>query len=144
MRPPPATKQAWAWVDLHPLRFDPKPAHHLYNQCFDALEFAACGFDGICCNAQHFNGCGLLPSRKRIAALARPPKPDRVAEEVACHDPQGRPTDAAHQLHQAVDGCHQVHYALVCQAGNVETQARLSEWNDRCDGRETARDPARF
>ncbi len=92
------------WVDIHSSLFDPKRAHHMYNDFMDEMEFAAdCGFDAICCNEHHSNGYGLMPSPNLIAtALARRTTdtaicvmgnslalynpPTRVAEEFAMID----------------------------------------------------------
>tara|TARA_R110002096_G_scaffold198195_1_gene381919 strand:- start:748 stop:2016 length:1269 start_codon:yes stop_codon:yes gene_type:complete len=92
------------WVDIHSSLFDPKRAHHMYNDFMDELEFAAdWGFDAICVNEHHSNGYGLMPSPNLIAsALARRTTdtalcvmgnsialynpPTRVAEEFAMLD----------------------------------------------------------
>src|SRR5690242_19104868 len=56
------------WVDIHSSLFDPRRAHHMYNDFMDELEFAAeCGFDAICVNEHHSNGYGLMPSPNLIA-----------------------------------------------------------------------------
>jgi alkanesulfonate monooxygenase SsuD/methylene tetrahydromethanopterin reductase-like flavin-dependent oxidoreductase (luciferase family) len=117
------------WVDIHSSLFDPKRAHHMYNDFMDELEFAAdCGFDAICVNEHHSNGYGLMPSPNLIASsLARRTKdtalcvmgnsialynpPTRVAEEFAMLDcisggrliagfPVGSPMDTAFALGQ--------------------------------------------
>ena len=69
------------WVDIPSSLFDPKRAHHMYNEFLDELEDAAeCGFDAICCNEHHANGYGLMPSPNLIAAaLAR-----RTADAAIC------------------------------------------------------------
>ena len=61
------------WVDIHSSLFDPKRAHHMYNDFMDELEYAAdCGFDAVCVNEHHSNGYGLMPSPNLIASsLAR-------------------------------------------------------------------------
>ena len=66
-------KHPSVWVDIHSSLFDPKRAHHMYNDFLDELEFAAvCGYDAICCNEHHSNGYGLMPSPNLVAsALAR-------------------------------------------------------------------------
>src|SRR5580658_1543692 len=66
-------KHPSVWVDIHSSLFDPRRAHHMYNDFMDELEFAAeCGFDAICVNEHHSNGYGLMPSPNLIAsALAR-------------------------------------------------------------------------
>ena len=92
------------WVDIHSSLFDPRRAHHMYNDFMDELEYAAtCGFDAICVNEHHSNGYGLMPSPNLIAsALARRTTdiaicvmgnsialynpPTRVAEEFAMLD----------------------------------------------------------
>jgi alkanesulfonate monooxygenase SsuD/methylene tetrahydromethanopterin reductase-like flavin-dependent oxidoreductase (luciferase family) len=92
------------WVDIHSSLFDPRRAHHMYNDFMDELEFAAeCGFDAVCVNEHHSNGYGLMPSPNLIAsALARRTSdtalcvmgnslalynpPTRVAEEFAMID----------------------------------------------------------
>jgi alkanesulfonate monooxygenase SsuD/methylene tetrahydromethanopterin reductase-like flavin-dependent oxidoreductase (luciferase family) len=97
-------KHPSVWVDVHSSLFDPKRAHHMYNDFMDELEFAAdCGFDAICVNEHHSNGYGLMPSPNLIAsALARRTTntpicvmgnslalynpPTRVAEEFAMID----------------------------------------------------------
>src|SRR5260370_696777 len=39
-------KHPSVWVDIHSSLFDPRRAHHMYNDFMDELEFAAeCGFD---------------------------------------------------------------------------------------------------
>src|SRR4051812_6639395 len=97
-------KNPSVWVDIHSSLFDPRRAHHMYNDFMDELEFAAeCGFDAICVNEHHNNGYGLMPSPNLIAsvlanrtskvaitvlgnsvALYNPPV--RVAEEMAMLD----------------------------------------------------------
>ena len=97
-------KHPSVWVDIHSSLFDPKRAHHMYNDFMDELEYAAdCGFDAICVNEHHSNGYGLMPSPNLIAsALARRTTqvpicvmgnslalynpPTRVAEEFAMLD----------------------------------------------------------
>ncbi|HBF98768.1 MAG TPA: LLM class flavin-dependent oxidoreductase [Alphaproteobacteria bacterium] len=94
------------WVDIDSRLFDPKRAHHMYNDFMDELEFAAsCGFDAICVNEHHNNGYGLMPSPNIIAAtlarrttesgpaicimgnsLALYNPPTRIAEEMAMID----------------------------------------------------------
>ena len=66
-------KHPSVWVDIHSSLFDPRRAHHMYNDFIDELEYAAeCGFDAICVNEHHSNGYGLMPSPNLIAsALAR-------------------------------------------------------------------------
>jgi len=97
-------KHPSVWVDIHSSLFDPRRAHHMYNDFIDELEFAAeCGFDAVCVNEHHSNGYGLMPSPNLIAsALARRTTdtalcvmgnslalynpPTRVAEEFAMID----------------------------------------------------------
>src|SRR6478735_5653691 len=97
-------KHPSVWVDIHSSLFDPRRAHHMYNDFMDEMEFAAdCGFDAVCCNEHHSNGYGLMPSPNLIAsALSRRTKdtaicvmgnslalynpPTRVAEEFAMID----------------------------------------------------------
>jgi alkanesulfonate monooxygenase SsuD/methylene tetrahydromethanopterin reductase-like flavin-dependent oxidoreductase (luciferase family) len=97
-------KHPSVWVDIHSSLFDPRRAHHMYNNFMDELEFAAeCGFDAVCVNEHHSNGYGLMPSPNLIAsALARRTTdtalcvmgnslalynpPTRVAEEFAMID----------------------------------------------------------
>src|SRR5437660_951708 len=97
-------KHPSVWVDIHSSLFDPRRAHHMYNDFMDELEYAAeCGFDAVCVNEHHSNGYGLMPSPNLIAsALARRTTdtaicvlgnslalynpPTRVAEEFAMID----------------------------------------------------------
>src|SRR6185437_10817227 len=52
-------KHPSVWVDIHSSLFDPRRAHHMYNDFMDELEFAAeCGFDAVCVNEHHSNGYG--------------------------------------------------------------------------------------
>ena len=92
------------WIDIHSSLFDPKRAHHMYNDFMDELEYAAeVGFDAICVNEHHSNGYGLMPSPNLIASslarrttdtaicvmgnsLALYNPPTRVAEEFAMID----------------------------------------------------------
>src|SRR5213592_3228593 len=47
-------KHPSVWVDIHSSLFDPRRAHHMYNDFMDELEFAAeCGFDAVCVNEHH-------------------------------------------------------------------------------------------
>jgi alkanesulfonate monooxygenase SsuD/methylene tetrahydromethanopterin reductase-like flavin-dependent oxidoreductase (luciferase family) len=97
-------KHPSVWGDIHSSLFDPRRAHHMYNDFMDELEFAAeCGFDAICVNEHHSNGYGLMPSPNLIAtslarctsdtaicvmgnSLALYNPPTRVAEEFAMID----------------------------------------------------------
>jgi alkanesulfonate monooxygenase SsuD/methylene tetrahydromethanopterin reductase-like flavin-dependent oxidoreductase (luciferase family) len=74
-------KNPSVWVDIHSELFDPRRAHHMYNDFMDELEFAAeCGFDAVSVNEHHSNGYGLMPSPNLIAsALAR-----RTSEAALC------------------------------------------------------------
>ena len=64
-------KHPSVWVDIHSSLFDPRRAHHMYNDFMDELEFAAeCGFDAVCVNEHHSNGYGLMPSPNLIASVA--------------------------------------------------------------------------
>src|SRR5580658_3570332 len=94
-------KNPSVWVDIHSSLFDPRRAHHMYNDFMDELEYAAeCGFDAICVNEHHSNGYGLMPSPNLVASslarrttdtalcvlgnsLALYNPPTRVAEEFA-------------------------------------------------------------
>src|SRR5438132_1500741 len=50
-------KHPSVWVDIHSSLFDPRRAHHMYNDFMDELEHAAeCGFDAVCVNEHHSNG----------------------------------------------------------------------------------------
>jgi alkanesulfonate monooxygenase SsuD/methylene tetrahydromethanopterin reductase-like flavin-dependent oxidoreductase (luciferase family) len=122
-------KHPSVWVDIHSSLFDPRRAHHMYNDFMDELEFAAeCGFDAVCVNEHHSNGYGLMPSPNLIAsALARRTNdtalcvmgnslalynpPTRVAEEFAMIDvisggrliagfPVGTPMDTCYAFGQ--------------------------------------------
>jgi alkanesulfonate monooxygenase SsuD/methylene tetrahydromethanopterin reductase-like flavin-dependent oxidoreductase (luciferase family) len=122
-------KHPSVWVDIHSSLFDPRRAHHMYNDFMDELEFAAeCGFDAVCVNEHHSNGYGLMPSPNLIAsALARRTTdtalcvmgnslalynpPTRVAEEFAMIDcisggrliagfPVGTPMDTCYAFGQ--------------------------------------------
>ena len=74
-------KHPSVWVDIHSSLFDPRRAHHMYNDFMDELEYAAeCGFDAVCVNEHHSNGYGLMPSPNLIASsLAR-----RTADTAIC------------------------------------------------------------
>jgi alkanesulfonate monooxygenase SsuD/methylene tetrahydromethanopterin reductase-like flavin-dependent oxidoreductase (luciferase family) len=97
-------KHPSVWVDIHSSLFDPRRAHHMYNDFMDELEYAADrGFDAVCVNEHHSNGYGLMPSPNLIASslarrttdtaicvmgnsLALYNPPTRVAEEFAMID----------------------------------------------------------
>ena len=122
-------KNPSVWVDIDSSLFDPRRAHHMYNDFMDELEFASqCGFDGVCVNEHHSNGYGLMPSPNLIAStLARRTRdtaicvmgnslafynpPTRVAEEFAMLDcisggrliagfPVGSPMDTCYAFGQ--------------------------------------------
>jgi alkanesulfonate monooxygenase SsuD/methylene tetrahydromethanopterin reductase-like flavin-dependent oxidoreductase (luciferase family) len=122
-------KHPSVWVDIHSSLFDPRRAHHMYNDFMDELEFAAeCGFDAVCVNEHHSNGYGLMPSPNLIASslarrtseaalcvlgssLALHNPPTRVAEEFAMIDvisggrliagfPVGSPMDTCYAYSQ--------------------------------------------
>src|SRR3979409_1347279 len=94
-------KHPSVWVDIHSSLFDPRRAHHMYNDFMDELEYAAeCGLDAVCGNEDPSSASGLVPSAKLIASslalrtadaaicvmgnsLALYNPPARVAEEVA-------------------------------------------------------------
>ena len=77
-------KHPSVWVDIHSTLFDPKRAHHMYNDFMDELEYAAeCGFDAVCVNEHHSNGYGLMPSPNLIASsLARRTTPPRASSPI--------------------------------------------------------------
>ena len=55
-------KHPSVWVDIHSSLFDPRRAHHMYNDFMDELEYAAeLGYDAICVNEHHSNAYGLMP-----------------------------------------------------------------------------------
>ncbi len=69
-------KHPSVWVDIHSSLFDPKRAHHMYNDFMDELEYAAeLGYDAICVNEHHSNGYGLMPSPNLIASRWRAARP---------------------------------------------------------------------
>src|SRR4051812_21606939 len=71
-------KHPSVWVDIHSTLFDPRRAHHMYNDFMDELEFAAeCGFDAVCVNEHHSNGYGLMPSPNLIASSSPAAPPTR-------------------------------------------------------------------
>ena len=52
-------KNPSVWVDIHSSLFDPRRAHHMYNDFMDELEFAAeCGY-------------GLMPSPNLVSHADR-------------------------------------------------------------------------
>ncbi len=57
------------WVDAPNSLFDPKKAHHMYNDFLDELEYAEkMGFDAICVNEHHGNAYGMMPSPNLMAS----------------------------------------------------------------------------
>src|SRR3981081_3570833 len=92
------------WVDIHSSLFDPRRAHHMYNDFMDELEYAAeVGFDACCGNSHPPHAYGVVPSPNLIASsrarrttdtalcvmgnsLALYNPPTRVAEEFAMID----------------------------------------------------------
>ena len=61
-------KHPSVWVDIHSSLFDPRRAHHMYNDFMDELEYAAeVGFDAVCVNEHHNNGYGLMPSPNPVS-----------------------------------------------------------------------------
>ena len=127
-------KHPSVWVDIHSSLFDPRRAHHMYNDFMDELEYAAeCGFDAVCVNEHHSNGYGLMPSPNLIASslarrttdtalcvmgnsLALYNPPTRVAEEFAMIDcisggrliagfPVGSPMDTCYAYGQNPSRC---------------------------------------
>jgi hypothetical protein len=65
-------KHPSVWVDIHSSLFDPRRAHHMYNDFMDELEYAAqCGFDAVCVNEHHNNAGG----RSRCRRPNVPPSP---------------------------------------------------------------------
>ena len=72
-------KHPSVWVDIHSSLFDPRRAHHMYNDFMDELEYAAeCGFDAICVQRAPLQ-------RLRPDAVAQP---DRLIAGAA-HDRHG-------------------------------------------------------
>ena len=94
-------KNPSVWVDIHSSLFDPRRAHHMYNDFMDELEFAAeCGFDAVCVNEHHSNGYGLMPSPNLVASsLARRTTDTALcvlgfwpyAKHVSIGEPTGKP-----------------------------------------------------
>src|SRR5690242_1934447 len=86
-------KNPSVWVDIHSSLFDPRRAHHMYNDFMDELEYAAeCGFDAVCVNEHHSNGYGLMPSPNLIAsALAR-----RTTDTAICVDRKSTRLNSSH------------------------------------------------
>src|SRR5260370_880846 len=88
-------KHPSVWVDIHSSLFDPRRAHHMYNDFMDELEYAAeCGFDAVCVNEHHSNGYGLRPSPNLIASsFAR--RTTATASRAGLHSGRGLGRDAA-------------------------------------------------
>src|SRR5579862_3720661 len=90
-------KNPSVWVDIHSSLFDPRRAHHMYNDFMDELEFAAeCGFDAVCVNEHHNNGYGLMPVAQPCRLLAgaahhrhRTVRPRQFAGALQPADPGG-------------------------------------------------------
>src|SRR5215469_12104222 len=148
------------WVDIHSSLFDPRRAHHMYNDFMDELEFAAaCGFDGVCVNEHHSNGYGLMPSPNLIAAalarrttdtalcvmgnsLALYNPPTRVAEEFAMIDcisggrliagfPVGTPMDTCFAYGQNPSLLRQRYLEAHDLVMRAWTEAETFAWNGR-------------
>src|SRR5215472_5674988 len=153
-------KHPSVWVDVHSSLFDPKRAHHMYNDFMDELEFAAeCGFDGVCVNEHHSNGYGLMPSPNLIAsALARRTTdtalcvmgnslalynpPTRVAEEFAMIDcisggrliagfPVGTPMDTCYAYAQNPSLLRERYHEAHDLVIKAWTEAETFAWNGR-------------
>jgi alkanesulfonate monooxygenase SsuD/methylene tetrahydromethanopterin reductase-like flavin-dependent oxidoreductase (luciferase family) len=148
------------WVDIHSSLFDPRRAHHMYNDFMDELEFAAeCGFDAVCVNEHHSNGYGLMPSPNLIAsALARRTTdtalcvmgnslalynpPTRVAEEFAMIDvisggrliagfPVGTPMDTCFAYGQNPSMLRERYYEAHDLVLRAWTEQDTFAWNGR-------------
>jgi alkanesulfonate monooxygenase SsuD/methylene tetrahydromethanopterin reductase-like flavin-dependent oxidoreductase (luciferase family) len=148
------------WVDIHSSLFDPRRAHHMYNDFMDELEFAAeCGFDAVCVNEHHSNGYGLMPSPNLIAsALARRTTdtalcvmgnslalynpPTRVAEEFAMIDvisggrliagfPVGTPMDTCFAYGQNPSMLRDRYYEAHDLVLRAWTETDTFAWNGR-------------
>ena len=153
-------KHPSVWVDIHSALFDPRRAHHMYNDFMDELEFAAeCGFDAVCVNEHHSNGYGLMPSPNLIAsALARRTTdtalcvmgnslalynpPTRVAEEFAMIDvisggrliagfPVGTPMDTCFAYGQNPSMLRDRYYEAHDLVLRAWTQQDTFAWNGR-------------
>ena len=67
-------KNPSVWVDIDSGLFDPRRAHHMYNDFMDELEFASqCGLDGVCVNEHHSERlrADALAEHHRGSTLAR-------------------------------------------------------------------------
>jgi len=153
-------KHPSVWVDIHTSLFDPRRAHHMYNDFMDELEFAAeCGFDAVCVNEHHSNGYGLMPSPNLIAsALARRTTdtalcvmgnslalynpPTRVAEEFAMIDcisggrliagfPVGTPMDTCFAFGQNPSMLRERYYEAHDLVLRAWTEQDTFAWNGR-------------
>jgi len=153
-------KHPSVWVDIHSSLFDPRRAHHMYNDFMDELEFAAeCGFDAVCVNEHHSNGYGLMPSPNLIAsALARRTTdtalcvmgnslalynpPTRVAEEFAMIDcisggrliagfPVGTPMDTCFAFGQNPSMLRERYYEAHDLVLRAWTDQDTFAWNGR-------------
>ena len=153
-------KHPSVWVDIDARLFDPKKAHHMYNDFMDELEFAAeIGFDGVCVNEHHSNGYGLMPSPNLIAAsLARRTRdtaivvlgnslalynpPTRVAEEFAMIDcisggrliagfPVGSPMDTCFAYGQNPSMLRERYYEAHDLVMKCWTESDTFSWNGR-------------
>jgi alkanesulfonate monooxygenase SsuD/methylene tetrahydromethanopterin reductase-like flavin-dependent oxidoreductase (luciferase family) len=153
-------KHPSVWVDIHSSLFDPRRAHHMYNDFMDELEYAAlCGFDAVCVNEHHSNGYGLMPSPNLIAsALARRTSdtalcvmgnslalynpPTRVAEEFAMIDcisggrliagfPVGTPMDTCFAYGQNPSMLRQRYYEAHDLVLKAWTEPETFAWNGR-------------
>jgi alkanesulfonate monooxygenase SsuD/methylene tetrahydromethanopterin reductase-like flavin-dependent oxidoreductase (luciferase family) len=148
------------WVDIHSSLFDPRRAHHMYNDFMDELEFAAeCGFDAVCVNEHHSNGYGLMPSPNLIASslarrttdtalcvmgnsLALYNPPTRVAEEFAMIDcisggrliagfPVGTPMDTCFAYGQNPSMLRDRYYEAHDLVVKAWTEPETFAWNGR-------------
>jgi alkanesulfonate monooxygenase SsuD/methylene tetrahydromethanopterin reductase-like flavin-dependent oxidoreductase (luciferase family) len=148
------------WVDIHSSLFDPRRAHHMYNDFMDELEFAAeCGFDAVCVNEHHSNGYGLMPSPNLIASalsrrttdtalcvmgnsLALYNPPTRVAEEFAMIDvisggrliagfPVGTPMDTCFAYGQNPSMLRERYYEAHDLVLKAWTEPDTFAWNGR-------------
>jgi len=153
-------KHPSVWVDIHSSLFDPRRAHHMYNDFMDELEFAAeCGFDAVCVNEHHSNGYGLMPSPNLIASalsrrttdtalcvmgnsLALYNPPTRVAEEFAMIDvisggrliagfPVGTPMDTCFAYGQNPSMLRERYYEAHDLVLRSWTQQDTFAWNGR-------------
>ena len=64
-------KHPSVWVDIHSSLFDPKRAHHMYNDFMDEMEFAAdAGFDAVLTSGkQHTSGHAKAPLKRLLDEL---------------------------------------------------------------------------